>query len=256
MKKVISLYKPVSYTPLQVVELFRRANPEYEKEKLGYAGRLDPMASGVLIVLVGDENGRRKEYERLAKVYEFEVLFGVKTDTYDVMGRILEARSVVITRAEVERGLFSFVGRWRQEYPPYSSILVRGKPLYWWARAGRLAEIDMPSKEVEVEKIDILSLGKQTSLEVVRDVQARVEKTEGEFRQEEIVSDWELLPKRVQELPIVRVRIECSSGVYVRGIANMLGKRLGVPALAYSICRTRVGAYDLSSTLYLDSIDE
>ena len=62
-KKVLNLYKPQGVTPLELIDRFRQKHPEYKDEKLGYAGRLDPMAEGILLVLVGDENKKRKTYE-------------------------------------------------------------------------------------------------------------------------------------------------------------------------------------------------
>ena len=88
MKNVLNLYKQVGITPLQLIKKFVRSNPEYKDEKLGYAGRLDPMAEGVMIILVGDENKKREKYLDLNKKYEVGILFGVSTDTHDVLGLI------------------------------------------------------------------------------------------------------------------------------------------------------------------------
>src|SRR5579871_234239 len=88
MQTILNLYKPIGKTPLEVIREFQIQNPEYQNVKLGYAGRLDPMAEGVLLVLVGEENKKRKEYERLKKEYEFTVLFGIETDSYDALGTV------------------------------------------------------------------------------------------------------------------------------------------------------------------------
>ena len=74
MKNVINLYKPVGLSPLQVIEKFRLKHREYGKVKLGYAGRLDPMAEGVLMVLVGDENKKIRDYLKFDKEYRAEIL--------------------------------------------------------------------------------------------------------------------------------------------------------------------------------------
>ncbi len=255
MKKAVSIFKPVSYTPLEVVEAFSWKNPEYGQEKLGYAGRLDPMACGVLLVLVGEENKRRKIYERLPKEYEFEVLFGVSSDTYDVMGEIVEARKVEVSLEEIEKHALKYVGIWEQGYPPYSSVRVSGKPLYWWARHGLLSEISIPQKSVEVFSLETCASYTLPFREVVENIVSRIEKTKGDFRQEKIISQWRDLEKQQKDhFQIVRFRASCSSGVYVRGIADLLGRALGVPSLAYSILRTRVGGYGLSEAISLGSI--
>jgi len=88
MQKVLNLYKQTGVTPLQTIKQLQKRYPEYQDSKLGYAGRLDPMAEGVLLVLVDEENKKRRTYESLEKEYEFYMLFGVKTDTYDILGKM------------------------------------------------------------------------------------------------------------------------------------------------------------------------
>jgi tRNA pseudouridine55 synthase len=84
--RTIILYKEISETPLECVKRFVKSNPEFENIKMGYAGRLDPMAKGLLLILVGDENKNKIKYEKLDKEYVFEVLFGISTDSYDILG--------------------------------------------------------------------------------------------------------------------------------------------------------------------------
>jgi tRNA pseudouridine55 synthase len=114
MENVLRLYKNPGETPLECLERFRVANPEYTNEKMTYAGRLDPMAEGVLIVLAGEECKKKDEYLGLDKEYIFEVLFGIQSDTYDILGipKIAEKKDFDIK---------SFVGKRIQEYPAYSS---------------------------------------------------------------------------------------------------------------------------------------
>lgn len=92
MNRVLTLYKPVGATPLDVLYELQERNPGYKDVRLAYAGRLDPMAEGLLLVLVGDECKRRDHYQKLDKIYEFEVLFGVSTDTYDILGKITSTK--------------------------------------------------------------------------------------------------------------------------------------------------------------------
>jgi tRNA pseudouridine55 synthase len=113
MEKVLKLYKNLGETPLECLERFRVSNPEYANEKMTYAGRLDPMAEGLLIALVGEECKKKDEYLGLDKEYVFEVLFGFQSDTYDILGipKIAEKKDFEIQ---------SFVGKRVQEYPAYS----------------------------------------------------------------------------------------------------------------------------------------
>jgi len=85
---MILLNKPLGMTPLEAIREFQRKNPKYQTTKLSFAGRLDPMAEGLLLVLEGEENKDRKRFENLDKTYEFSILFGVTTDTYDLLGKI------------------------------------------------------------------------------------------------------------------------------------------------------------------------
>ncbi|MDE1988462.1 MAG: hypothetical protein KGJ58_03695 [Patescibacteria group bacterium] len=86
MKQVLNIYKKAGETPLETISRFRADNQEYQKEKITYAGRLDPLAEGVLILLVGDAVYEKEKYLKTDKEYEAEILFGFETDTYDILG--------------------------------------------------------------------------------------------------------------------------------------------------------------------------
>ncbi|MFA9288722.1 MAG: hypothetical protein ACEQSA_02485 [Weeksellaceae bacterium] len=256
-QQIIAVNKPISLTPLDAIELFKTKYPEYKTSKIGYAGRLDPMASGMLLLLIEDANLRRKEFEMLEKVYEFEVLFGIETDTYDVMGMIQsEAISPLLTEQSVVTTLNGFKGTFTQPYPPFSSARVDGKPLYYWARAGKLAEHTIPTKEVTVHDISMIDARDISIEEVLENVIQRISKTKGEFRQAEIIETWKkqievMKSKQIQTLPLYRFTASVSSGTYIRSIAHTLGKLLETPAIAYSIQRTTVGDFTLGESYEL-----
>ena len=86
---VLNLYKKKSETPLQTIERYVKAHPEFRRAKMTYAGRLDPMAEGVLVVLSGEKNKEREAYTGLDKDYEFEFVFGIETDNNEVLGKIV-----------------------------------------------------------------------------------------------------------------------------------------------------------------------
>lgn len=242
------LYKPVSATPFEMVRMYRRDNPKSSSEKIGYAGRLDPMAEGLLLLLIGDENKERKKYERLEKEYEFEVLFGIGTDSYDPMG-IITDKKLRNKKEEIRKRLSEilrrFVGKMQQEYPPYSSAVVGGKPLYWWTRQGRLDEITIPSKEVKIKELEVVGWRDTDAYEVAQTAISRIQNVTGDFRQKEIIDQWRLIAARQTYVtyPLARCRVVCSSGTYVRGLVHSLGRALHTPALAYSIKRTRIGTF-------------
>lgn len=256
MDSVVYVYKPVGYTPLETVSAYRSQFHIPEHVKLGYAGRLDPMASGVLPVLVGKENIRRSKYERLPKSYSFDVLFGIATDSFDPLGTLQHVNLQAVTQTQVARELQRIVGVWKQEYPPYSAVQVQGKPLYWWARRGRLSEITIPSKIIQIVSAELVSCTEMSADDFVQDVNSRIRLVRGDFRQDEILSQWSQFADAYADMPfpVFSIRVSCSSGVYVRGIAQLFGQRVGVGALALSITRTRVGVHHLSSCIRLDSI--
>lgn len=243
------VYKPVSKTPLEIVDQFRHEQNVAAGVPVGYAGRLDPMAEGLLLLLVGDENKERKTYEAMEKEYEFQILFGLETDSYDLMGMITDQNDMVsVGETELKQAMVKFVGTWDQSYPPYSSAAVQGKPLYWWTRQGRLSEIEIPKKSVTVSRLELKKLYPISNHDVAAEAIKKIQNVHGDFRQDEIIKQYELVIERQsqQRYLLANCRIVCSSGTYVRGLAHALGRALNTPALAYSIRRTRVGSFTLS----------
>ena len=246
MQNTILLYKPISITPLQLTHKFRQQYPEYEKVTLGYAGRLDPMADGLLLLLAGEENKKRKSYEDLSKEYACEVLFGIETDTYDILGKIINQTSISQHISEtVQEILQTFLGKQIQPYPPYSSQPVNGKPLYYWARKNKLDEITLPTKAIEIYDIALLSQKAISAKDLEKIIFERIQKVTGDFRQKEIVTVWkEFFEKNNhQTFTVFRFRIACSSGTYIRSFAHNLGRKLGSSAIALRITRTKIGNY-------------
>ncbi|MBU1558122.1 hypothetical protein KKC45_04130 [Patescibacteria group bacterium] len=242
MEKVLELYKEEGETPLETIERFKKENPVYKDEKMTYAGRLDPMAQGVLLVLVGEECKNKDKYLGLGKEYEFEILWGFKTDTYDILG-IPKFHSNSVTVDSTVTGLLEdLVGKFNQKYPPYSSMTVEGKQLFQWAREGRLDEIKIPEREVEVYDIEFLGQREVNGKDLLNNIKERISKVKGDFRQNQILEEWEKILSKNREVhfPILKVKIKCSSGTYVRGIANELGEKIGVSSLAFSIKRTGI----------------
>lgn len=247
MQKVIILNKKEGETPLEALEKFRDKNSEYLGLSMTYAGRLDPMASGVLLILAGEEIKNKEKYLSLDKEYSFEVLFGFNTDTYDILGKVLSARKVLEEkelREKIEKELRNFKGKILQKYPMYSSRTVKGKPLWLSARDGE--EVKIPEREVNIKSLKLIKIRKIKKQKLVKDIEKRIKKVSGDFRQEEIVKIWQknLKDKNTSDiLYVANFHIKCGSGTYVRGVANSLGERLGMGALAYSIKRVKVGKY-------------
>lgn len=236
MQKLLKLYKKAGETPLNTIERFKLENPEYKNEKMAYAGRLDPLAEGVLLVLVGDECKNKEDYLGLDKEYEFEILHGVQTDTYDVAGVVKTYRDSVLVVTVDNYKDSVLVGKFAQEYPPFSSKAVGGKSLFWWARKGRLDEVEIPKREVEIYDVEFLGDRKISKQDLKENIFDRVSNLKGDFRQDEILKSWQEFFDNTPEdsFKISKWKIKCSSGTYVRGIANSLG------GLAFTIKRTKV----------------
>jgi len=253
-ENIIVVYKPMGITPLQAIEELKNLRSKYREQKISYAGRLDPMAEGVLILLIGDENKKRKEYEGLKKVYEAEIVIGISTDTFDALGMIQRV-NLERSHHDVKTVLNEMIGEQDQFYPPFSSKTVNARPLYWWARENRLSEIDLPSKKIVIDEIKIIKEENIIIKDLVRKILEKISKVQGDFRQEEIKKAWLDFEQKHpdDQTKMVGVRISCSSGTYVRGIASVLGETLGVGAFAYSIKRIQVGEYTMKDCVEITS---
>lgn len=250
--QILNLYKKLGETPLERLARLRREHPRYEEEVLSYAGRLDPMAEGVLIALVGSANNKREKYLELSKVYRVDVLFGFATDTYDVLGKVVAVGDPSLVRhTAIAEALNEFRGEVDQEYPPFSSKVVEGKSLFAWAKDNALGALTMPRKKITVYDLVLEAVYKVVEPALLSYIEESVGKVRGEFRQEEIMRLWhrQLASGGERIFPAATITIECSSGTYARSIAHGLGKFMDVPSLALRIVRTKVGEYSIEKSL-------
>jgi tRNA U55 pseudouridine synthase TruB len=283
MQRYFVIEKRVGYTPLQELEVLKGAAPELAQVPLTYAGRLDPMASGKLLVLVGDECKKRRQYEKLDKEYEFEVLLGFKTDTGDVLGVADASSDEQNTRchfvacgtrsaltplrgcgfgprtkndtgcsapASIARSL---IGKHAFPYPAFSSKTVQGKPLFEYALAGTLDTIQIPTIDVHIYRMEYLGKRVVPRDILLRDIADKIQmlQVEGntgrvaaDFRKDEITDRWrQLLDSGTDQYEVLRFKTTVSSGTYIRTLSSLIAQKLGTEGLAYSILRTRIGRY-------------
>ena len=250
MNTVLPIYKPAGLTPLQAINILKDRQPEYEHAKITYAGRLDPLAHGVLLLLIGEEAKNREEYLALPKTYEFEVLFGLETDSYDVLGLVKpwrEDKPTENVNIIVNSFVHKHIGKTEQPYPPFSSKTVHGKPLFQWAKEKKLHEITIPHKEIEIYEFVNENISVITTHQLQEYIRNAVGSVHGDFRQEIIMKTWEDYFAKIKQLEFqtAKFRISCSSGTYVRGLAHALGRELGTGAIALDIKRTAVGDYTI-----------
>lgn len=248
MKKILMLNKKEGETPLRALQSFKLKNKKYKDSKMTYAGRLDPMASGLLIVLVDEKIKDKEEFLNLDKEYNFEILFGFATDTYDILGKVekkyLKNTGKESLKKSIKDELKNFKGKIKQKYPAYSSKTIKGKPLFYYARSGE--GVDLPERLVEIKKIELLKTSSIKGDKLIRDINKRINKAEGDFRQEEIKRIWKEKINISKTYFTASFNVKCSSGTYVRVLANNLGQKINIPALAYKIKRARIGKYKIN----------
>ncbi len=184
MKNILLLNKKEGETPLEALDNFRKKNKQYKNIKMTYAGRLDPMASGLLLVLCGEEIKNKEKYLSLDKEYEFEILFGFATDTYDILGKVISSLQYSGNKRELEKNikqnLKHFSGRFKQKYPIFSSKTVKGRQLFEYARSG--TEVELPEREVFVRSLKLLKLRKITDKKLLQTIEKRINKVKGPAR--------------------------------------------------------------------------
>lgn len=256
MQKYVVLEKQLGQTPLECVEAWRATqSPAFAHIPLAYAGRLDPMASGKLLILIGDECKRQSDYHTLDKRYVFQVLCGFSSDTGDVLGLAKRGGAGEVSATDLTRAATTLTGAVSLPYPHFSSKTVAGKPLFQWTLENRLSEITIPKKDstiyrLKLQKTEIKSLHDivskiEASISTVTPVTEESKALGRDFRRAEVLTRWhELLHGREADLhTIATFSCIATSGTYMRTLASELAVAAGTTGLAYSIHRTHIGRY-------------
>ena len=252
---VVSVYKKVGATPLEALEALRVDRPDLAHEPMTYAGRLDPMAEGVLLVLTGEDRYRAKEFQQLDKTYSATFLLGFSTDTGDVLGvvdRWSEGDDVLVrdafeTLLHGDVSVFQhrisrvLLGEHALPLPGYSSYKVKGKPLHFWAKSGRLHEIEVPTRAMRVHAVRDVSISRISSRDILGDIESRIALVRGDFRQEEILVRWRDVLLRCEHALLVSCMLDVSSGTYIRALSRVLEEEFHLPSMLFRLVRTRVG---------------
>jgi tRNA U55 pseudouridine synthase TruB len=269
---IIPFNKPVGKTSFWAVEHFKKI---YPKQKIGYVGTLDPMAEGLLLMLVGSDTKRCLELTNLPKEYEFEVVLGIGTDTGDVLGfpekawKIREIRPCLpnakpLGDAGLEIGeidekaksvVAGFMGEYLQTVPGFSAIKSGGKKLHEISRKKALLESDLPKRLVKINKITLLNLSAISLQDLKEEIFKRLDllvNYGNQFRKPDVVKQWNEFFKEYEKsgtpvlLTVAKIRVEVSKGTYIRSLATDVGKKIGIPySFCLSIKRTKVGDYIL-----------
>jgi len=251
----VVLEKSVGQSPLDVVKEYKLAKPELADTPIAYAGRLDPMASGKLLLLLGEECKNQEQYHALDKSYRFEVLLGTGSDTGDILG-LLELKKTTLKNVDdLSQVAQQLTGSLNLPYPNFSAKTVGGKPLHVWTLENRLDEIEIPIARTQVYKLTLQNLRTESAKDIYQTATEKIETippvTEAskalgaDFRRKEVRIAWQVWYEnhRNQKLQIATFDCICSSGTYMRSLAEEIGRNLGCSALAYSIHRTEIGKY-------------
>ncbi|MBF05506.1 hypothetical protein CL644_02255 [bacterium] len=253
---VYVVHKRVGQTPLQAIEASRIERTIAEGIPMAYAGRLDPMAEGKLLVLTGKKCKEIKKYWDLDKEYKISVVLGLSSDSHDVLGRLSYSANPLkaIDADTIKKTVQNFKGAYSWPYPVLSSKPVKGKPLFQWFLEDRLGEIEIPESKGTIFNIELANIRTATpkelkkrtlekihALAIVTDESKRLGR---DFRRHEVIDSWNTWYKTdAQPLQVLDITCIASSGTCMRTLAYEIGKKLGTSALALEIHRTEVGKY-------------
>lgn len=242
------LYKNIGETPNECILRFKNDNPEFTDIPMTYAGRLDPMAEGLLLVLSGEKVRDKDKYLALSKTYIFGILWGFETDTLDLLGVVKKSENIKTpTESEIKKVLKKSVGEFEQSYPIYSSKPVAGVPLFQLAREGRLSEIKIPIHKVKIFDARFVSRKSVFVTDLLKDIENKISLVSGDFRQNNILEKWREIMSRIplDIFTVDTVEVRVSSGFYVRQFVSDIAKSLGTKAVTFHIKRTNIANFSL-----------
>ena len=155
---ILLVHKPRGVTSHDVVQIIRR---KLSVKRVGHTGTLDPMAEGLLVVLVGSATKHQQAFQAHEKAYQAVLRLGTQTDTGDAMGSPIRTASVpTLDRDRVAALIASFTGPLNQTPPAYSAVKVRGHPAYWWAR--RQQPIALSARRVHLSEVALVGCDRET----------------------------------------------------------------------------------------------
>ena len=204
--------KPIEWTSFDAVRKIRNL---IRVKKVGHAGTLDPLATGLLIICTGKFTKRISEYMAQEKEYTGSFTLGATTPTYDLESEPQNFKDYsFLTNEKIIATTKDFTGEIMQVPPAHSAIKVNGKRVYELARKG--AEVKLEPRKLFIKEFEITEI----------------------------------------KLPLVFFRVVCSTGTYIRSLANDFGERLGCGAYLSSLCRTRIGESRLELSMTIEEFEK
>lgn len=210
-----------------------------------HTGTLDPMAEGVVIILLGDEHVNKYDYAKWKKTYEFEILFGISTVSYDGMGFITKDHKVDVNKSALESIPALFKGDYTQKVPPYSAVKYKGKKLFEHAKLNSLP-LELPEKKGKIFELSFLGYREIRTSELVENIISRIKKVKGDFCQQELITQWQDFITRLDKnrtSGLAKFSVTMSKGMYVRSLSQDICRKLLVNGLTFSIKRVKNGIY-------------
>ena len=210
--QMLLINKPLRWTSFDVV---RKIRGLIKIKKVGHAGTLDPLATGLLIVCTGKYTKKINEYMAQEKEYTGTITLGAVTPTFDLESEPQDLKPCQhLTEAEIKNATTSFQGPILQLPPIHSAIKQDGKPVYKLARKG--VEVILEPRKVTIHAFEITAI----------------------------------------DLPSVHFKVICSTGTYIRSLANDFGQALGCGGYLSSLCRTRIGAFELKDAYDMQTLEQ
>lgn len=215
MNGVLIVNKEKDYTSRDIVNIISKT---LKTKKVGHTGTLDPLATGVLVVTVGEATKISELLTSSFKEYIADIELGIETDTLDITGNILKEETVFKTKEEIENILSSMIGSYDQEVPIYSAVKINGKKLYEYAREKE--EVELPKRKVEVKEIELLN-----------------------YRQKE-------------EKIFFKMRCLVSKGTYIRSLVRDIATKLNTIGVMTDLIRTKQGKFNIEDAYTLEQIKQ
>ena len=199
--QILLINKPLEWTSFDVVKKIRNL---VRTKKVGHAGTLDPLATGLLVVCTGKFTKRVNEFMAQEKEYTGSFTLGAVTPTYDLESQPKNFKQFDhLSENTIKASAKKFIGEIKQIPPMHSAIKIAGRPVYTLARKG--VEVHLEPRLINIKEFEITKV----------------------------------------ELPVVEFKVVCSTGTYIRSLANDFGEALGVGAHLSCLCRTRIGSFSL-----------
>ncbi len=213
---ILNLWKPPGPTSHDMISSLRRI---LHQKRIGHTGTLDPMASGILPICLGDATRLAEYITGQHKVYDMTIRFGWTSDTLDRTGLLKKGLSESVHKIELEAILATFIGSIEQVPPMHSAISLHGTRLYELARKG--VEVERPSRTIEIFSIEPLHE----------------------------------LPDLVQSDTEIQLRVRCSKGTYIRTLCQDIGEKVGCGAVLMDLVRVENGVFDQEKSITMEEVD-